>query len=456
MLNERMQPSVYETSQRRILTDTVTVGVWTAVAKAAGALKILIAARLFGTGDAMDAYLIAYLIPSFIADILAAPLDTALVPILVRRRELEGQQAAERLYSQVLVAGVLILSVAAFIAIALAGALLPLLGASFSPEKLAHTRWLFLAMLPVAPLSGLWAAARAVLNTERRFALSAGLPLITPLLSIAILLAAGAQWGVAALAAGTTAGILLQAVACVAAAWHLGFRFRRDWTGVADSMRLVGSQYLPVVSMSLLMSSSALIDQAMAARLASGSASAFNYGTRLAAVLMALGPLAIGTAVLPNISQMIAGGETAQAYRILRRYAGIMTAASAAVVAVLILASRPLVRLVIGGGAFDEAGIQLVAAIQSVSLLQVPIGVLLTIGLRLVSAQLANQTLYGFAVAAVVLTVIFDVTLMHWMGLVGLAVAATCTRSVLVLYLFCKIRELRLAPMAISASHPLS
>ncbi len=457
MLNGRMPSSVPTSSQRQMLTDTVTVGSWTAAAKAIGALKIVIAARLFGTGDAMDAYLIAFLIPSFIADVLAAPLDTVLVPILVRRRDQEGPGAAETLYSQVLIAVVVLLSCVALIALAASSFLLPLLGSSFHAEKLAYTQFLFVAMLPMVPMSGFWVAARAVLNSERRFALSAGLPMITPILSIAILLAGGRRWGVTALAVATTAGVFLQAAVCVVAAWLAGFRLRGVWTGAGEVMRLVGGQYLPVVSMSLLMGSSALIDQAMAARLSPGSASAFNYGTRLTAVLMALGPLAIGTAVLPNISKLIAAGATADAYGILRRYAAITAAASAALVALLMVISEPLVRIVVGGGgAFDNAGIRLVSTIQSVSLLQVPIAILLAIGFRLVSAQLANQALYGVAIAAVVLTVLFDVTLMHWMGLVGLAVAATCTRSVLALYLFCKIRGLRPADMAKSTSHPLS
>src|SRR5712691_11596472 len=86
----------------RMLADTATVGGWTAIVKVAGAAKVILAARLFGTGDAMDAYLIAFLLPSFFIDMLSGPLDSALIPTLIQVRESNGRTAAESLYASVL------------------------------------------------------------------------------------------------------------------------------------------------------------------------------------------------------------------------------------------------------------------------------------------------------------------------------------------------------------------
>src|SRR5258708_15856081 len=88
----------------RMLADTATVGGWTSIAKVAGAVKVILAARLFGTGDAMDAYLIAFLLPSFFIDMLSSPLDSALIPTLIEVRETKGRAAAESLYLSVLAA----------------------------------------------------------------------------------------------------------------------------------------------------------------------------------------------------------------------------------------------------------------------------------------------------------------------------------------------------------------
>src|SRR5580704_672446 len=74
----------------QMLADTLTVGGWTAVSKVGSGLKVIVAARLYGTSDAMDAFLIAFLVPSFFMDILASPLDAALVPSLIELREKHG------------------------------------------------------------------------------------------------------------------------------------------------------------------------------------------------------------------------------------------------------------------------------------------------------------------------------------------------------------------------------
>ena len=123
----------------RMLADTATVGGWTAAVKVAGAVKVILAARLFGAGDAMDAFLIAFLLPAFFMDMLAGPLDSALIPALIELRQKQGKAAAEALYSNVLAAAGAGFVIAALVAAALSGFILPLLAPSFGPEKLELT-----------------------------------------------------------------------------------------------------------------------------------------------------------------------------------------------------------------------------------------------------------------------------------------------------------------------------
>src|SRR5579864_2725733 len=93
MLGQPMKSPPGETGEReflrskswRMLADTVTVSGWTAAVKVAGAAKVIISARLFGTGD-----------------VLAGPIDAALVPRLVELREGRGRAAIEEFSSNVL------------------------------------------------------------------------------------------------------------------------------------------------------------------------------------------------------------------------------------------------------------------------------------------------------------------------------------------------------------------
>lgn len=191
--------------------DTAAAGAWTAVAKAAGALKFVVAAPLVGTGDEMDAYLIPFLLPSFAADVLAGPFELVLVPAMIQARDTRGRSAAGVLYSKTIQTGFLA-QIAGVMAIG-AGPVLERMGAGFNLGTLEYTRFLALAMLPVIPLSAIWVAARSALVAERHSATA------------------------------TTAGTAAQAAACVWVAGRAGFRIRAGVRGAPTaSLRKLAHQ----------------------------------------------------------------------------------------------------------------------------------------------------------------------------------------------------------------------
>lgn len=438
-------------SSWRMLADTATVGGWTSAVKLAGALKVIIAARLFGAGDAMDAYLIAFLLPSFFMDMFASTLDPALIPTLIEVREKQGRPASNALYRSVLCAAAGGLLIAALAVAALSGLLVPFVASSFSPSKLAYTRQLLLLMILVVPLSALACTWRAVLNSEHRFAYSAAVPAITPLISIAALLIAGKQYGVLALAIATLAGGTVEAVLAGIGVKRLGYPILPRWFGFSIAMRQVAAQYAPLVAVTLVMAGSALIDQGMAARLGSGSVAALSYGTKLLTVLMVIGPTAIGTAVLPHISVSAVLRKPAALHRTLLRYGLLVLGVILPVTAGLIWFSEPLIRIVLQKGAFDAAATHLVAAVQRASLLQLPVAVLLALEIRLSSAQKANRILYRVAALSLLLTFVLDILFMRWWGVVGIALAGFATRLVSGLYLSCKFSGARLVSTGASS-----
>jgi putative peptidoglycan lipid II flippase len=440
------RPSEYSRATRpsrstswRMLADTATVGGWTAAVKVAGAVKVILAARFFGAGDAMDAYLIAFLLPAFFMDLLAGPLDSALIPALIELRQKQGKAAAETLYSNVLAAAGAAFILAALAAAAISGVILPLLAPSFGPEKLELTGRLLLVMIAVVPFGSLAATWRAVLNSEHQFAYAAAVPLITPLASIVGLLACGKQYGVMALAVATLAGGTLEAIAAGIGVKRAGYPMVPRWAGVTASLRQVADQYAPLLAVTLVMTGTSLVDQGMAARLGSGSVSALNYGTRLLGVLIVIGPTAVGTAVLPHISVGAMFGDPRVLRRTLRTYGVVILAVILPATAALMYFSEPIIRVLFQQGAFSHTATHLVGVVQRTSLLQLPIAVLLALEIRLTSALKANHLLYRVAALSLVLTLVLDYAFMRWWGVVGIALAGFAIRLVSSLYLSCKI-----------------
>jgi putative peptidoglycan lipid II flippase len=422
----------------RMLADTVTVGGWTTVSKLAGAVKLILAARLFGAGDAMDAYLIAFLLPSFFVDMFAGPLDSALIPTLIEVREQRGKAAAEELYRSTLAAAGAGLLLASAMVAAASALILPIVASSFAPAKLGYTRELLLMMIAVVPLSALASTWRAVLNSEHHFAYSAAVPAISPLVSIFALFAAGKQYGVLALAVATLTGGMLEAILAGLGVKRMGYAIIPRWAGVTPALRQVATQYAPLVAITLVMTGSALVDQSVAARLGSGSVAALSYGTRLLGVLVVIGPTAMGTAVLPHISAATVLAEPAALRRTFRRYGFFVLAVILPVTVAFIYFSEPIIRLLFQKGAFDAAATHLVSNVQRAALLQLPIAVLLALEIRLSSARKANRLLYRVAALSLLLTIVLDVLFMRWWGVVGIALAGLFTRVVSSLYLSCK------------------
>ncbi|HUA20327.1 MAG TPA: lipid II flippase MurJ [Bryobacteraceae bacterium] len=441
---ERTRPAAARgLSGWRMLADTFTVGGWTAAVKVLGALKVILAARLFGAGDAMDAYLIAFLAPSFFIDVFGGSLDSALIPSLIEVRQKKGREAAEGLYASALASAGAAVLLAALVTAVLSGWLVPLLATGFAPAKLAFTRHLLLLMIAIAPLNALSSTWRAVLNSEHHFGYAAAVPMVTPLVSIAAILMAGRAYGVEALAAATVAGGALEVLLSGAGAYRMGYPLLPRWSGISMELRQTASQYAPLVAMALVMSGSGVIDQAMAGHLRSGSVAAFSYGTRLLGVLIVIGPTAVGTAVLPHLSTAALVRDSSAARRTLRTYGLAVLGLILPATGVLIYFSEPIVRLLFQQGAFGSEATHLVAAVQRASLLQLPLSVLLAFEIRLTSAWKANRLLYRVAALSLLLTCALDLVFMRWLGVVGIALAGAVTRLVSGLYLSCKIYLLR-------------
>src|SRR2546428_12054340 len=66
-------------TNRKIFRAAVVVGTFTVVAKVGATAKELVVARWFGRGDVLDAFLIAFLLPSFFVNLVAGAFHLALL-----------------------------------------------------------------------------------------------------------------------------------------------------------------------------------------------------------------------------------------------------------------------------------------------------------------------------------------------------------------------------------------
>src|SRR5512140_1001762 len=86
----------------RIFAAALTVGALATLVELLGAAKVVVIASYFGAGDEFDTFLTAFLLPCFVADVLAASFSAALIPAFIEVRDTEGRAKANELLSGIL------------------------------------------------------------------------------------------------------------------------------------------------------------------------------------------------------------------------------------------------------------------------------------------------------------------------------------------------------------------
>ena len=80
---------------RRIFRAAAIVTFVGVLVKVVATAKEFVVAGIFGRSDAMDAFLIAFLVPGLLVNLFSESMNQALIPTLVRVREKEGHANAQ-------------------------------------------------------------------------------------------------------------------------------------------------------------------------------------------------------------------------------------------------------------------------------------------------------------------------------------------------------------------------
>ena len=410
--------------------DTFTVSAFTTFAKIIGAAKALVLARVFGSGAALDAYLLAFLVPSFLADIFCGSLVPVLVPKFVEFEYAGGQTNAIDLYGHILRRS-LWFSGCAAVVVAGGAAGVATLGAGSTRLNLRLIGTLTILMTPILPLAAVANVWRAVLNSQGRFAVPALTFTLTPTIIILCILLAGGGQGIWILAAGTSFASVAEVLMLGLGVRSAGFPILPQRRERKFSLVDIKKEYVYLAAATAMSAGTAFVGQSMASALGTGSVSILNYGTRLSSVLMAIGPAALSVTILPRFSHMAATRDWERLKQSLSRILSGSLIVAGGAAAVLIVFSIPIIRLILQRGAFTAADTGTVASVQVFSLLQLPFILGITILMRILSVLNANRVLLPLSAATLIMNTGLNYGLMNRYGVAGIALAGSFVQAVL-------------------------
>jgi putative peptidoglycan lipid II flippase len=409
-----------------------------------GLVRDQVLAYLFGAGDAMDAFRIAFRLPNVLRDLFAeGAMSAALVPTFTRALTSGGKEAAWRLGRNVITVLALVTGVLVLAGILLADPLVRLYAGDFAavPGKLELTIRLTRIMFPFLILVAVAAVLMGMLNALHRFFV----PALSPaMFNVATILCAlflvPAATGVGLLPITTIAiGTLIGGAGQVLLQWPLlrseGFRYSPlvDWRDAG--LRQIGRLMGPGVAGLAAVQVNLFVNSWLATSLGTGAVSWLDYAFRLMYMPIGLFGISIATAALPHISGHAAVNNPSGVRQSVSSGLRMMLMLNVPATAGLAALSTPIVKLIYEHGRFTPAD---TAATAGALMCYAP-GLIGYSFVKLISPAfyaLGNSRIPVVASAAsVIVNIALSLVLIRVLGhrglALGTAIAALCNAAIL-------------------------
>lgn len=424
--------------QRNFVRAFLESVVGTGLSRVLGLAREMVLSAVYGAGAVYDAYLMAFTIPGtfrrFVAD---EGLTGAMIPALAHSERDGGRPGARRLADEVLTLLLLVNLAVCVLGVIFAEPLVLAFAWSWrdDPEKLGLATTLLRWMFPTLAMLSLVSYFEALLNFRGHFFVPKLAPGVVSagIIAGALLLTGAFEEPIFAAAVGFLAGGILHVLIHLPLVWRLwgGLSLRRRLTD--PRLWVVVREMGKVVLIGVFAQINLLVLRQYTAALPDGSVAIYHNATRVADLTWGLIAVAVGSAMLPNLSLSV----TERAWDRFRDdlVQGFRLAAFVLVplAAVLTVFAVPLMAVLFRRGQYSwEAALATASTIQLLAPYMLAVGGI-NIVKRIYFALDDRQTLLGVGALGVLVTAGFGALLFRPFGVPGLAAAlsaATLTQFV--------------------------
>ena len=430
---------------RKLARSAGVIGIATTTSRILGLIRDQIIAYLFGAGNAVDAYYVAFRIPNLLRDLFAeGAMSAAFVPTFTRVLVRDGRAGAWRLASNV----VTTLIVATGLLVALGLIFTTPLVTAFAgdydtvPGKLDLTVQLARLMLPFLTLVAIAAAFMGMLNALNRFfvpALSPAMFNVGSILSMVLLVPLMPGVGlppIAAVAIGVLVGGVGQAAVQLPLLHREGFRYRpvidlRD-PGLRQVLLLMGPGTLGLAATQI----NVFVNTVLATGEGTGAVSWLNYAFRLMYLPLGIVGVSIATAAVPSIARHAERDDAPGMRHDIANGLAMMLVLNLPATAGLIVLAGPIVSVLFERGAFTSTDTAATAAALVCYAAGLTGYSVVKIATPAFYAMGEARTPVTVTAATVLVNVVLNILLVREVGYLGLAagtsIAAILNAAVLV------------------------
>ncbi|MDJ0949988.1 MAG: murein biosynthesis integral membrane protein MurJ [Alphaproteobacteria bacterium] len=410
-----------------LLRSSVTVGGWTFASRILGFARDILIARFLGTQGVPEAFFVAFRFPNLFRRLVAEGAFTAaFVPMFSGRLETEGKGGALRFAEDALAIMLTVLVVFTIVCEITMPWLMYAIAPGFvdDPETFDLAVLFTRLTLPYLLFMALVALYGGVLNSVYRFAAVAAAPVLLNVILIGALIVSGdlfpsaghaLSWGVAVAGAA-------QFLALVIAAQRAGLMLRLPRPRLTPDMRRLFALMLPGAIGAGVTQINLLIGTIIASFIP-GAVSYLYYGERIYQFPLGVIGIAIGTALLPELSRKLRGGEHGAAQASFNRAIEISMLITLPAAAALIAIPGTVVTVMFQYGRFGPGDTAATAAALAAFAAGLPAYVLIKVLNPGFFAREDTRTPVIYAAIGVVLNIALSLILFRPLAHVGIAVA---------------------------------
>ena len=406
------------------------VGLATMSSRVLGLVRDSALAFLFGAGNAMDAFYVAFRIPNLLRDLFAeGTMSAAFVPTFTRRLTQEGREAAWALGRQLISALVVITGALVLTGILLAEPLIRLFAEDFGavPGKLELTVSLARVMLPFLTLVAVAAACMGMLNSLHKFFIPALSPamfnvslIVCAFLLVPLMPGLGLE-PIMAIAIGVVVGGLGQIALQYWALRREGFRYTPVLDPRDPGLRRILGLMGPGTVAGAAVQVNLLVNTALATGEGTGAVTWLTFAFRLMYLPIGVLGVSIATAALPVLSRQAARNEFAEMRSTVSQGLRLMLVLMVPATIGLIVLAEPIVRLIFERGEFTALDTRATAlalacyapGIIGYSAVRLTVPTFYALGTSLTPAYVS--------VGSMLLNIVLNLTLVRVLGYQGLA-----------------------------------
>lgn len=417
------------TARMSLLKSSSKIGFYTFLSRAVGYVRESLVAKILGAGMLSDAFFVAFRLPNLFRSLFAeGAFNAAFIPMFAKLHEPEkAKEFAEQVFA---VLFVFLLGLTILAQIFMPG-FVWLLASGFAKDKQKFDITVYLTRItfPYLIFISLVSLQGGVLNSLHKFGAAAFAPVLMNLTMIFFMLglAKYTETPAHALSWGVLASGVVQFVWLYYGCKKVGFALKLRWPKITPEIKTLMKRMLPVAIGAGVLQINVFINTQMASYIADGSVSYLYFADRLSQLPLAIIGTAIGTALLPMLSQLLRENKTVEANEMQNKGFGFAWFFSVPAALALAAIARPIVEVLFQRGQFTANDtVQVTNALIAYSL-GIPAFVLIKIFTPGFYSHEDTKTPVQIAVFCIFINLLLSLVLLYGFGFnhVGLAISTS-------------------------------